>query len=261
MRTHDTTSNQRMRTHDITSNQRMRTHDTKSNQRKRTHDTTSNQRMRTHDTTSNQKMRTHDITSNQKMRTHDITSNQRMRTHDTKSNQRMRTHDTTSNQRKRTHDNTSNQRMRTHDTTSNLRKRTQVIGYTCYIFSQDIDCTCLMTGNALAVVVRLQCAPPLVVATHTDEKTLKREGVCAASLPTTMAIVAGVLNTKHIKVSYNALKDFFPMMAMKPNPECDDCNCRKQQEEFKKREALKPKPVVVEEVDTAPLHDENPFGK
>lgn len=114
------------------------------------------------------------------------------------------------------------------------------------------------------------CAPPLVVATHTDEKTLKREGVCAASLPTTMAIVAGFLIQNTLKyllkfgnvtyyLGYNALQDFFPMMAMKPNPECDDCNCRKQQEEFKKREALKPKPEVVEEVETAPLHDENPF--
>lgn len=45
----------------------------------------------------------------------------------------------------------------------------------------------------------LQCAPPLVVATHTDEKTLKREGVCAASLPTTMAIVAGFLVQNTLK--------------------------------------------------------------
>lgn len=30
------------------------------------------------------------------------------------------------------------------------------------------------------------CAPPLVVAEGIDEKTLKREGVCAASLPTTV---------------------------------------------------------------------------
>jgi len=37
------------------------------------------------------------------------------------------------------------------------------------------------------------CAPPLVVATNMDEKTLKKEGVCAASLPTTMGIVAGFL--------------------------------------------------------------------
>ena len=44
-----------------------------------------------------------------------------------------------------------------------------------------------------------QCAPPLVVATHTDEKTLKREGVCAASLPTTMGIVAGMLVQNTLK--------------------------------------------------------------
>nr|XP_058137196.1 ubiquitin-like modifier-activating enzyme 5 [Dasypus novemcinctus] len=37
------------------------------------------------------------------------------------------------------------------------------------------------------------CAPPLVVAANIDEKTLKREGVCAASLPTTMGVVAGIL--------------------------------------------------------------------
>lgn len=41
--------------------------------------------------------------------------------------------------------------------------------------------------------VCMQCAPPLVVASGIDEKTLKREGVCAASLPTTMAVVAGLL--------------------------------------------------------------------
>lgn len=31
-----------------------------------------------------------------------------------------------------------------------------------------------------------QCVPPLAVASGIDESTLKREGVCAASLPTTM---------------------------------------------------------------------------
>ena len=36
-----------------------------------------------------------------------------------------------------------------------------------------------------------ECAPPLVVASGIDERTLKREGVCAASLPTTMGIIAG----------------------------------------------------------------------
>ena len=45
----------------------------------------------------------------------------------------------------------------------------------------------------------LQCAPPLVVATGVDEKTLKKEGVCAASLPTTMSIVAGLLIQNTLK--------------------------------------------------------------
>jgi ubiquitin-like modifier-activating enzyme 5 len=43
------------------------------------------------------------------------------------------------------------------------------------------------------------CAPPLVVATKVDEKTLKKEGVCAASLPTTMGIVAGLLVQNTLK--------------------------------------------------------------
>lgn len=42
-------------------------------------------------------------------------------------------------------------------------------------------------------VFAYQCAPPLVVAANIDEKTLKRDGVCAASLPTTMGVVAGIL--------------------------------------------------------------------
>ena len=37
------------------------------------------------------------------------------------------------------------------------------------------------------------CAPPLIVSLGDDEKTLKREGVCAASLPTTMGLVAALL--------------------------------------------------------------------
>ncbi|KAK3596321.1 hypothetical protein CHS0354_031656 [Potamilus streckersoni] len=115
------------------------------------------------------------------------------------------------------------------------------------------------------------CAPPLVVATHTDEKTLKREGVCAASLPTTMAIVAGFLVQNTLKyllhfgnvayyLGYNALEDFFPTMVMKPNPQCDDNYCRQQQAEFQKREAAKPKQVVEERKEEAVTHDDNDWG-
>jgi len=38
-----------------------------------------------------------------------------------------------------------------------------------------------------------------VVADGTDERTLKREGVCAASLPTTMGVVAGLLVQNALK--------------------------------------------------------------
>lgn len=112
------------------------------------------------------------------------------------------------------------------------------------------------------------CAPPLVVATKTDEKTLKREGVCAASLPTTMAVVAGFLVQNTLKyllefgsvtpyLGYNALEDFFPTMQMKPNPQCDDSHCKRQQEEFQKREALKPKETILE-VEISPVeHEDN----
>uniref|UniRef100_A0A672J7B9 Ubiquitin-like modifier-activating enzyme 5 n=1 Tax=Salarias fasciatus TaxID=181472 RepID=A0A672J7B9_SALFA len=90
------------------------------------------------------------------------------------------------------------------------------------------------------------CAPPLVVAANIDEKTLKREGVCAASLPTTMGVVAGLLVQNVLKyllkfgtvsyyLGYNAMQDFFPSMSMKANPQCNDRHCRRQQEEFQVR--------------------------
>ena len=33
-------------------------------------------------------------------------------------------------------------------------------------------------------------------------------------------------------LGYNALQDFFPSMAMKPNPQCDDNHCQRQQKLF-----------------------------
>lgn len=113
------------------------------------------------------------------------------------------------------------------------------------------------------------CAPPLVVAENIDEKTLKREGVCAASLPTTMGIVAGMLVQNTLKyllgfgdvsnyLGYNALIDFFPKMTLKPNTQCDDSYCRIRQQEFNSR----PKEIieVKVELDDEPLHDDNIYG-
>ncbi|EOD08740.1 hypothetical protein EMIHUDRAFT_42963, partial [Emiliania huxleyi CCMP1516] len=89
-----------------------------------------------------------------------------------------------------------------------------------------------------------ECAPPLIVASGEDEKTLKREGVCAASLPTTMGIVAGFLVQNALKyllgfgdpcpapAGYSALRDHFPTMALRPNPDCASSWCRRRQAEY-----------------------------
>ncbi|XP_027270150.1 ubiquitin-like modifier-activating enzyme 5 isoform X7 [Cricetulus griseus] len=115
------------------------------------------------------------------------------------------------------------------------------------------------------------CAPPLVVASNIDEKTLKREGVCAASLPTTMGVVAGILVQNVLKfllsfgtvsfyLGYNAMQDFFPTMSMKPNPQCDDRNCRKQQEEYKKKAATRPTQEAAPKEEEEIIHEDNEWG-
>eukprot|EP01122_Echinamoeba_exundans_P004611 TRINITY_DN14704_c0_g1_i1.p1 TRINITY_DN14704_c0_g1~~TRINITY_DN14704_c0_g1_i1.p1 ORF type:complete len:386 (+),score=53.51 TRINITY_DN14704_c0_g1_i1:55-1212(+) len=88
-----------------------------------------------------------------------------------------------------------------------------------------------------------QCAPPLVVAEADNdaaagERTLKRDGVCAASLPTTMALTAALLVQNTLKyllgfgqislyLGYNGMANFFPAYEMKPNPQCLNKHCRK----------------------------------
>ncbi|KAK7111819.1 ubiquitin-like modifier-activating enzyme 5 [Littorina saxatilis] len=114
------------------------------------------------------------------------------------------------------------------------------------------------------------CAPPLVVASKIDEKTLKRDGVCAASLPTTMGVVAGFLVQNVLKyllqfgdvsyyLGYNAMLDFFPRMILKPNPQCDDSYCKKRQTEFQAREATRPK-VQVEITEAEVVHEDNEWA-
>ena len=79
-----------------------------------------------------------------------------------------------------------------------------------------------------------ECLPPLIVASGIDERTLKREGVCAASLPTTMGIVAGLLVQNVLKyllefgqlsyyLGYAALSNHCPSQVLYPNPECGQC--------------------------------------
>eukprot|EP00112_Aurelia_sp_Birch-Aquarium-sp1_P021902 Seg6.10 transcript_id=Seg6.10/GoldUCD/mRNA.D3Y31 product="Ubiquitin-like modifier-activating enzyme 5" protein_id=Seg6.10/GoldUCD/D3Y31 len=119
------------------------------------------------------------------------------------------------------------------------------------------------------------CAPPLVVASNIDEKTLKRDGVCAASLPTTMGVVAGFLVQNTLKyllkfgtvtyyLGYNAMQDFFPQMTMRPNPQCDDRNCQKKQKIYSEKVAAQEKNKDNSEEIKVPeqevVHEENDWG-
>lgn len=118
------------------------------------------------------------------------------------------------------------------------------------------------------------CAPPLVVASGIDEKTLKRDGVCAASLPTTMGIVAGLLVQATLKfllnfgeisnyLGYSALKDFFPTMTLRPNPGCTDSWCARRQKEAAEKDAdttICDNAQSESLVDDMELHPDNEWG-
>ncbi|WIA43736.1 hypothetical protein OEZ86_010162 [Tetradesmus obliquus] len=124
-----------------------------------------------------------------------------------------------------------------------------------------------------------QCVPPLVVASGIDERTLKREGVCAASLPTTMGIVAGMLVQNTLKyllhfgtvsryLGYNSLKDFFPTMEIKPNTACSNGRCldaqQAHQAHINSPEALAAAAAAAAaaeaEANAAAVHEENDWG-
>ncbi|XP_070162122.1 ubiquitin-like modifier-activating enzyme 5 isoform X1 [Polyergus mexicanus] len=113
------------------------------------------------------------------------------------------------------------------------------------------------------------CAPPLIVASSIDEKTLKREGVCAASLPTTMGIVSGFLVQNTLKfllkfgqvsyyLGYNAMEDFFPTMTLKPNPNCDDRHCRQRQKEYAQKPKSQQEPSKI--IEEKAIHEDNKWG-
>ncbi len=120
------------------------------------------------------------------------------------------------------------------------------------------------------------CVPPLVVASGIDERTLKREGVCAASLPTTMGIVAGLLVQAALKhllrfghvshyLGYSALKDFFPTMEIRASPGCANALCRARQGEWAAGAAERGAAAAVAAAaaaaaETAPVHEENEWG-
>jgi len=62
-------------------------------------------------------------------------------------------------------------------------------------------------------------------------------------------------------LGYNALTDFFPTMMIKPNPNCSDNFCIKQQEEFKKRVNEEPECTTNEDLPEEKItHDDNEWG-
>eukprot|EP00871_Galdieria_phlegrea_P003033 jgi/Galph1/3730/GphlegSOOS_G2425.1 len=118
------------------------------------------------------------------------------------------------------------------------------------------------------------CVPPLLVASGIDESTLKREGVCAASLPTTMGIIAGLLVQNSLKylldfgqvssyIGYSAITDYFSAMAVKPNDSCSDPNCRHWQKVYQE-EKQKQRKENVEQLKSVeleqPTHDNNEWA-
>lgn len=113
-----------------------------------------------------------------------------------------------------------------------------------------------------------ECAPPLIVDSGISEKTLKRDGVCAASLPTTMGLVAALLVQNTLKytlqfgevsyyLGYNAMKDYFPTWPMRPNPSCGNNHCKRLQQQYKGWTPPTKEPTQEE---TKVVHASNEWG-
>ncbi len=59
-------------------------------------------------------------------------------------------------------------------------------------------------------------------------------------------------------LGYNAMTDYFPRYAMKPNAECDNKDCVKRQEEYKAKLAAAPKVEQKKQEEPAkPKHETN----
>lgn len=86
------------------------------------------------------------------------------------------------------------------------------------------------------------CIPPYLIASGTSESTLKREGACAASLPTTVSLVSSLCIQNTLKyllhfgdvsyyLSYSAMTDYFSSSVLYPNTDCVCAECRMKQQE------------------------------
>jgi ubiquitin-like modifier-activating enzyme 5 len=109
-----------------------------------------------------------------------------------------------------------------------------------------------------------ECAPPYVVASGGDEHAIKREGVCAASLPTTMGVIAGLLVQNSLKfllrfgevthyLGYSSKNDYLPKYTIGPNPECPNRLCVQLQRRYKEGGRVK----VERQEEESKEHEEN----
>lgn len=116
-----------------------------------------------------------------------------------------------------------------------------------------------------------ECTPPMIVKSGIPESSLKREGVCAASLPTTMGLIAALLVQNVLKytlsfgqvsyyLGYNSLSDFFPKWPMKCNPSCADSHCLARQKQYKGWISPEEKKAGEEVKKVEVVHDDNDWG-
>lgn len=116
-----------------------------------------------------------------------------------------------------------------------------------------------------------ECAPPYVVASGGDERQIKREGVCAASLPTTMGVVAGLLVQNTLKyllgfgkvsrfLGYNSIEDYFPQYPMSPNVECSAPGCIRLQQHYQANPATRRLQDQEEKPTQIATHEANEWG-
>jgi len=114
-----------------------------------------------------------------------------------------------------------------------------------------------------------ECTPPMIVKSGIPESSLKRDGVCAASLPTTMGLISALLVQNVLKytlsfgqvsyyLGYNSLSDFFPKWPMKCNPACGDAQCLERQKQYKGW--VPPEDEKKEEKPEEVVHEDNDWG-
>lgn len=91
-----------------------------------------------------------------------------------------------------------------------------------------------------------QCVPPYAIASGMDESTIKRGGVCTASLPTTMGIIAGFLVQNTLKfllqfgqvsyyLGYSALNNCFTNDIYLPCKDCCNDDCKRLQIQYSEK--------------------------